>query len=264
MVTHMKKRIICLVLALISALSLCACGSDGKYNSVKKLGSQDYSIGFRNGDSTYHYIDKALRELSYEGVIDELAQKWLGSDNSVDFPKKKDALADIGYIAPRTFIVGVDLDSQPMCFFNGTDYDGFDIELAKAVCKRLGWQLRIQPIHSEDAYVELNSGNIDCAWGGVVLDTESPDYTILVTYMSTDVVIAGISANGSSLRGKTLYMGTSQNALTMLQDNESTMNKLGEIVRVQGGTTDYFASLNSGDCDLILTTEAAVKYYNTH
>lgn len=260
----MKRRIICLALALITALGLCACGSGGRYNSVKTLGSQKYSIGFRNGDSTYHYIDKALRELSYDGVIDELAMKWFGSSSRVDFPKKKDALSDVGYIAPRTFNIGVDLDSYPMCYVSGTDYDGFDVELARAVCSRLGWELRIQPIHSEDAYIELNSGNIDCAWGGVVLDTKSPDYTILVTYMSTDVVIAGMSGSGSSLRGKTLYMSTSQSALEMLQENESAMNKLGQIVRVQGGATDYFSALNSGECDFIITTEAAVKYNNSH
>lgn len=57
----MKKRIICAALALAMVLSLCGCGSDGKYKVVKSLGSQEYSIGFRNGDSTYHYIDKALK-----------------------------------------------------------------------------------------------------------------------------------------------------------------------------------------------------------
>ena len=74
----MKKRIICAALALAMVLSLCGCGSDGKYKVVKSLGSQEYSIGFRNGDSTYHYIDKALKELAYEGVIEGCAQRaWL-------------------------------------------------------------------------------------------------------------------------------------------------------------------------------------------
>ena len=68
-------------------LSLCGCGSDGKYKVVKSLGSQEYSIGFRNGDSTYHYIDKAIKErFAYEGVIDELSTQWFGSSRAVDFP----------------------------------------------------------------------------------------------------------------------------------------------------------------------------------
>ena len=260
----MKKRIICLALAVIMVFGLCACGGSGKYRVVKTLGTQEYSIGFRNGDSTYHYIDRALKELSYEGAIDELCYKWFGDDSTVSFPKKKNALDDIGYVEPRTFIIGVDLDSFPMCYSNGVEYEGFDVELAQKVCDKLGWVLKVQPIHSEDAYVELNSGNIDCAWGGVVLDKECPDYTILVTYMSTDLVLAGKSSNGSSVRDKVLYMGTTQYCLDIMDENSSVSRKLGQITRVQGGTTDYFNALDNGKCDLILTTEAAVEYYNTN
>ena len=260
----MKKRIICLALAVIMVFGLCACGGGGKYRVVKTLGTQEYSIGFRNGDSTYHYIDRALKELSYEGAIDELCYKWFGDDSTVSFPKKKNALDDIGYVEPRTFIIGVDLDSFPMCYSNGVEYEGFDVELAQKVCDKLGWVLKVQPIHSEDAYVELNSGNIDCAWGGVVLDKECPDYTILVTYMSTDLVLAGKSSNGSSVRDKVLYMGTTQYCLDIMDENSSVSRKLGQITRVQGGTTDYFNALDNGKCDLILTTEAAVEYYNTN
>ena len=106
----MRKRIICLSMVLAMVFGLCACGGSGKYKVVKSLGSQEYSIGFRNGDSTYHYIDKALRELSYEGVIDDLGTQWFGSSRAVDFPSKKDALDELGYIEERTFIIGVDLD----------------------------------------------------------------------------------------------------------------------------------------------------------
>ena len=260
----MKKRIICLTLAVIMVFGLCACGGSGKYRVVKTLGTQEYSIGFRNGDSTYHYIDRALKELSYEGAIDELCYKWFGDDSTVSFPKKKNALDDIGYVEPRTFIIGVDLDSFPMCYSNGVEYEGFDVELAQKVCDKLGWVLKVQPIHSEDAYIELNSGNIDCAWGGVVLDKECPDYTILVTYMSTDLVLAGKSSSGGSVRGKVLYMGTTQYCLDVMEDSGSVSRKLGQITRVQGGTTDYFNALDNGKCDLILTTEAAVEYYNTN
>ena len=114
--TPMKKRIICLSLALAMIFGLCACGGSGKYKVVKSLGTQEYSIGFRNGDSTYHYIDKALRELSYEGVIDDLSTQWFGSSRTVDFPSKKDALDELGYIEERTFIIGVDLESAPLSF----------------------------------------------------------------------------------------------------------------------------------------------------
>lgn len=260
----MKKRIICLSLVLATLLCLCACGSDGKYKVVKTLGEQQYSIGFRNGDSTYHYIDKALKELSAEGVIAELSTQWFGSSRTVDFPSQENALDELGYISERSFIIGVDLESAPLSFEKNGEYVGFDIDLAGKVCEKLGWVLKIQPIHSEDAYVELNSGNIDCAWGGVVLDTACADYTILRTYMTTDTVLAGLGSGSGSVRDKLLYIGTTQTALDTINANASVSRKLGQITRVNGGAAEYFAALDNGDCELILTSEAAVSYYNTH
>lgn len=257
----MSKRLICLLLAAALCFSLCGCGG-GKYNIVKSLADCEYSIGFRNGDSNYHYIDCAIKELNADGTIDALAKKWFGDSGAVHFASDKDALAAYGYIAPRTFIIGVDLESFPMCYKMGEEYQGFDIELAKKVCEKLGWTLKIQPISSEDVYVELNSGNIDCAWGGVIMDPTSKNYTILETYMSTEYVLA--SKDTSFIRNKTLYMGVSQTYVDLLEANESVQSKLGQITRVQGSAADFFGYLDKGDCDLILTTAAAVNYYNSN
>ena len=82
--------------------------------------------------------------------------------------------------------------------------------------------------------------------------------------MSTDLVLAGKSVNGGGIRDKVLYMGTTQYSLDIMEENSSVSRKLGQITRVQGGATDYFNALDNGKCDLILTTEAAVDYYNTH
>ena len=259
----MKKRILCLFLAVITAFGLCACGGGGaKYNTVKSVGKQYYSIAFRNGDSTYHYVDKVLRQLSYEGVIDELADKWLGSRSEVSFPKSRNAMEDIGYVENRTFIIGVDLDSYPMCFETSGGYDGFDVELADMMCKRLGWQLKVQPIRSDEAFVELNSGNIDCCWGGVMLDLSSTKYTVLNTYMSVDMVIASKHDGSQRISGKTLYIGTAQYCIDTIAANERVNAKIGQISRLNGSMSDLFSALDRGDCDFILTTDAALFYKN--
>lgn len=259
----MKNRIICIILAVIIALSLCACGvSGGEYKVVKKVADQEYSIGFRAGDNTAYYVDLVLKELAYDGTVDNLARDWFGDSDAVDFQKKKNAAKDIGYVEPRDFIIGIDLSSYPMCYKSGSSYTGFDVELAKLVCEKLGWTLIIQPIRSEDAYIELNSGNIDCAWGGVVLDSESPDYYVLLTYMSNELVIAARSGTSNLLRGKSLYMDSSQTYLNIINENARIVKNLAQITRIDGSTADFFNYLESGECDYILTTSSAVSYYN--
>ena len=90
----MRKKLVCLLLALILALSLAGCGKVSYgVNPVMTLVQQEYSMAFRNGDSLYYYVVGALEELNAEGAVGELAHKWLGS-NMVSFGKKADALSE--------------------------------------------------------------------------------------------------------------------------------------------------------------------------
>ena len=86
-----------------------------------------------------------------------------------------------------------------MAYISNDSYWGFDVELAMAVCERLGWTLKMQPIEKENVYIELSSGNIDCAWGGIALDQADVDarkFTQYGPYVHNDIVIA--TRSGSS------------------------------------------------------------------
>ena len=67
----------------------------------------------------------------------------------------------------NTLVVGLDDSFPPMGFRNeNNEIVGFDIDLAKAVAKELGMEVKFQPISWASKEQELNSGNIDCIWNG--------------------------------------------------------------------------------------------------
>ena len=177
----MRKKLIALLLALSLCLALCGCGSISYgVNPVMTLVEQEYSMAFRNGDSLYYYVVAALEELNAEGTIAELSRKWLGS-NMVSFGKKADALSAYQPPEPRVFIIGVDENSFPFAYGEGGNYWGFDVELATKMCQKLGWTLQVHVVEKEDVKIELYSGNIDCAWGGLALPQKEIDnnsYTV--------------------------------------------------------------------------------------
>ena len=170
------KRIAALLLALALCFSCAACSKTvGSYRVVKTLGTEQFRIGFRDGDQAAVYVNAALKVLAADGTIHSLALKWFGTDNTT-FDSDANALDALGDIPQRTFIMGLNEERFPMSYADGDGYSGFDVELAQAVCARLGWTLQYQPISNQNAYVELSSGNVDCAWGGMVLDqTDSKD-----------------------------------------------------------------------------------------
>ena len=76
-----------------------------------------------------------------------------------------EGLEDRGYM-----IVGLDDTFAPMGFRDPEgNLTGFDVELARAVEKKLNIEVRFQPIDWDAKVLELNSGSIDMIWNGLTI-----------------------------------------------------------------------------------------------
>ena len=267
------KRFICFLLVLCMVLSMCACGGSGRgygVNVVQTLVEQDYSLAFRNNDPLYFYVTAAISVLAAQGKVDALAIKWLGSP-ALNFAKQADALDLLQPPEPQNLIIGIDINSFPMAYVSNGEYWGLDVELAMATCELLGWTLKIQPIEKENVYIELSSGNIDVAWGGIAInpeDVENGLYTEYGPYIHNDIVIA--TRNGSSvwnklrLNGRKMCMPSTPEAREALYTDERLLKRMGQITRLSNGTTECFEFLYSGKCDVVLTDSTALDYFNCH
>ena len=268
-VKHMKK-ILCILLALSLCLGCAACGGGYGVKVVQTLVEQEYSLAFRTGDPTAVYVMAAIEQLNYQGRVDELAVKWFGS-RVVDFGKRADALEITGMPEPQDFIIGLDINSFPLAYVANGDYWGFDVEMALAVCELLGWNLKIQAIEKENVYIELSSGNIDCAWGGIALDESELErglYMEYGPYIENNIVIAARDGsliwNRLMLSGKIMAMPSTPEARAALETDEALTKRFHQITRLAGGTVECFEYLYSGRCDTVLTDSTALLYYNSH
>ncbi len=265
------------IAALLLALALCCCTACsktvGSYRVVKTLSTEQFRIGFRDGDQAAVYVNAALKVLASDGTVHSLALKWFGTDNTT-FDSDAGALDALGDIPQRTFIMGLNEERFPMSYADGDGYSGFDVELAQAVCARLGWTLQYQSIANRNAYVELSSGNVDCAWGGMVLDqTDSKDskkkqkLTLTAPYLENKLllIVRGDSKyrTGSSLKGTTVLLGTDETYTDALSSEEKLMKNFGAAQRVTGGSKACFEALSAGECAAIVADSTALAYY-TH
>ncbi|MBR5342475.1 MAG: transporter substrate-binding domain-containing protein [Oscillospiraceae bacterium] len=266
------RKILCLLLALLTLFALSACGSEQSYrvSNALTLVEQQYSLAFRNDDPICDYVTAALEELSAEGRINELSRKWFGAE-VVDFPKKEGALSALEPPKEHTLLLGVDVNSFPMAYMQSGNFWGFDVELAGFVCDKLGWKLQVLPIEKENVYVELYSGNIDVAWGGIALDEaelSAGKYTQYGPYIDNDIIIVARDgshiSSSSGLKDKIVATPTTPEALAALETQPKLMEKLGQIMRIPGGTIECFAALYAGQCDAVLTDSTAMLYYNSH
>mgnify|MGYP000352755940 CR=1 FL=1 len=54
----------------------------GSYRVVKTLGTEQFRIGFRDGDQAAVYVNAALKVLAADGTVHSLALKWFGTDDT--------------------------------------------------------------------------------------------------------------------------------------------------------------------------------------
>lgn len=259
------KKLIALVLSVGTLLTLCACNkTGGAYTMVDTLTEGTYAIAFRNDDPVADYVEAAVKVLAANGKVAELEVKWF-NDSCTDFEKDSNALAKLGDIPQRTLIMGLDPDNFPMSYVSNGVYMGFDVELCRAVCDLLGWQLKFAEVEDESkAFVHLSSGNADVIWGGMIFDPKETSYDVRCPYMDGGCVLMVLAGSGlgseRKLAGKTIGMNEAPRYAEALAATE-LKTTAAQIVVVEDGNDRIFDSLYKGIYDAIITDYATAKYY---
>ena len=162
--------------------------------------------------------------------------------------------------AAMTLTVGFD-QSYPPFGFVGDDgeFTGFDLDLAKEVCERIGWELKLDPIDWDAKDALLNSGSINCIWNGFTMEGREDDYTFSEPYMLNEQVVVVKAASGiashQDLAGKTVMTQVDSAALDVLQNEDeggqaalaATFKELQTI----GDYNNAFMQLESGMVDAV-------------
>ena len=92
-------------------------------------------------------------------------------------------------------VLGLDENYPPMGYRDESgQIVGFDIDMAREVCDRLGIDLVTQPIEWDKKEEELNSGNIDCIWNGMSVSPErSASMCLSRSYLRSELVFVVMS-----------------------------------------------------------------------
>lgn len=126
----------------------------------------------------------------------------------------------------KTFTMGIDAEYPPFSYIDDNgEYAGFDVEVCRAACEKLGWNFEVFGVNWDEKLVQLDAGECDCVWSGMtILDSmKEAGYVLSAPYYDNTQVIlvkegSGI-ASSADLAGKdvAVQLGTSGEAL--LQDD---------------------------------------------
>jgi polar amino acid transport system substrate-binding protein len=157
----------------------------------------------------------------------------------------------------KKLVLGLDDSFPPMGFRNeANEIAGYDIDLAREAAKRLGVELRPQPIDWNAKEQELATGQIDCIWNGFTI-TEERAKVIRYTppYLKNAQVI--VVKNGSSVRtladlaGKKAGTQVGSSSVDALDDAPDFKNSLKEVVEYKDFLTALM-DLDVGGIDAVV------------
>lgn len=165
------------------------------------------------------------------------------------------------------FVLGLDDSFPPMGFKDETGaIVGFDIDLATAVCEKLGVELVVQPIDWNSKEMELSTKNIDCIWNGMsVTDERKESLNLSVPYMENHMALVVKPDSGISgiadMQGKSLSLQAGSSAADAL-DSEDGAELKGAVSTVNEFDTNLNAllDLETGASDAVLMDDVVAEY----
>ena len=170
----------------------------GKLTIVKDVvvAEEEYGIAARSdGAYTAKMISKTIIDLAKDGTVDAIADKYGLQDSlAIDTTKNIDLSDETGkadydkIIASGELVIGYTIFA-PIAYEEGNELVGFDIDLAKAVCAKLGIEAKFQIINWNSKVFELNSGAIDVIWNGMTITDEIKESTsVTIAYLKNKQV----------------------------------------------------------------------------
>ena len=271
----MKKTIapVLALLALVGIFAGCSQQPESVSYVVKeeKLAAEEYGIGFRSGDIALgRAVVDQLSAMIADGTAAKISKDWFAEDIVKDNPYLEDEAIPEGddslekILQKGKLVMGLDASFPPMGFLNeNNEIVGFDVDLAREVCKRLGVELVLQPINWAAKEMELNSGNIDCIWNGMSIDNERlAAMFIPKAYLANAQVM--IAADSSSIQkisdmaGKKVGLQTGSTALSAVEKTE-VFSQIGELVQYEDNVACYL-DLKAGRIDVMVVDEVVGRY----
>lgn len=166
----------------------------------------------------------------------------------------------------KVFALGFDCEYPPYGYLDTetNEYVGFDIEYAKLVCDKLGYELKLVPVNWDFKDTELESGNIDCIWSGFTIEGRENDYAWTVPYCDNSIVVLVADESGiktlAGLAGKTVTVQKSSSGETALAQKEDLVASFKDGAYLTcADYTKAFMELESGAVDAIVIDIAVAR-----
>lgn len=114
-------------------------------------------------------LNSALAELEAEGVVDQLKDYYI---NGVEGAKPYESPADADH-SKGVLVMATNAEFPPYEYHDDMDtIAGFDVDLATALCDKLGYELKIEDMAFDSIIASVQTGKADFGAAGMTVNEE--------------------------------------------------------------------------------------------
>jgi len=127
---------------------------------------EEYAVAIKKGNTQLtEDINGALAELESEGVLAEIQKNWIGDEagsNPYESPE--------GTEYPNgTLVMATNAEFPPYELVENNEIVGFDVDMMRAVCDKLGYELKIENMAFDSIIASVDSGKADVGVAGMTV-----------------------------------------------------------------------------------------------
>lgn len=164
-------------------------------------------------------------------------------------------------------VIGLDDTFAPMSYRNDQgEIVGFDVDLAKAVAKKLNLKVEFQAIDWAMKETELNAGNIDLIWNGyTITDERKEKVAFSMPYLENSQAIIVLKDSEiqtkKELKDKIVAAQQASSAVDAVTgDKELAADQFKELLQYPSNN-DVFNDLDAKRSDAAVADEVLARYY---
>lgn len=167
----------------------------------------------------------------------------------------------------KKVILGFDAEYPPFGYLDEAtgNYVGFDIDYAKEVCKKLGYELELKPIDWNSKDGLMDSGAIDFIWNGFTYEGRENDYEWTDRYLNNSIVVLVSASSGitsiADLAGKAVAVQSDSSGEEALKGKtELVATFKSGAYSTEPSYTTAFEKLKTGAIDAIVVDVGVANY----
>lgn len=132
----------------------------------EKFEPEQYAIAIKKGNTELtDKINEALKTLTDNGTLDKIKKNWIGEEKG-----KYPYVTPAGTTYPNgTLVMATNAEFPPYELKEGGEVVGFDVDMMRAVCDVIGYELKVTDMAFDSIIAAVNSGKADVGVAGMTV-----------------------------------------------------------------------------------------------